>query len=110
MKARYVQRGESIDYIPQKPVSAGDIVKLGNLVGVAKLDIAVGELGALALVGVYEIETGGAAIAAGEVVSVDPESGKACAASAAGAVKFGHAVNAAAASDALVLVRLQQGL
>ena len=103
MKARYVQRGESIDYIPEKPVSAGDIVKLGKLVGVAKLDIAVGELGALALVGVYEIETGG-------VVSVDPETGKACAASAAGAVKFGHAVNAAAASDALVLVRLQQGL
>ena len=66
MKARYVQRGESIDYIPEKPVSAGDIVKLGSLVGVAKLDIAVGELGALALVGVYEIETGGAAIAAGE--------------------------------------------
>ena len=72
MKARYVQRGESIDYIPQKPVSAGDIVKLGKLVGVAKLDIAVGELGALALVGVYEIETGGLAIGPGEVVSVDP--------------------------------------
>ena len=76
----------------------------------AHYDWIVAAVGALALVGVYEIETGGAAIAAGEVVSVDPETGKACAASAAGAVKFGHAVNAAAASDALVLVRLQQGL
>ena len=57
MKARYVQRGESIDFTPTSDVAAGDIVKLGNLVGVAKLDIKAGELGALALCGVYEIET-----------------------------------------------------
>ena len=52
MKARYIQRGESIDYTPAADVAAGDIVKLGKLIGVAKLDIKPGELGALALVGV----------------------------------------------------------
>ena len=52
MKARYVQRGESIDFIPAFDVAAGDIVKVGSLVGVAKLDIKAGELGALALCGV----------------------------------------------------------
>ena len=109
MKARYVQRGESIDYTPETDVAAGDIVKLGSLVGVAKLDIKAGELGALALVGVYEIATGGTAVALGDVVSVDPATGK-VAAAASGAVKFGHAVTAATASDATVNVRLEQGL
>ena len=110
MKARYVQRGESVDYTPETPVAAGDIVKVGDLVGVAKLDIKPGELGALATVGVYEIETGGKAVELGATVSVDPATGKVCEAGAAGAVKFGHAVSAATASDLTVLVRLQQGL
>ena len=110
MKARYIQRGESIDYIPAEAVAAGDIVKLGNLVGVAKLDINPGELGALALVGVYEIATSGTAIEAGALVFVDPSTGKVCAESASGAVKFGHAVAAAAATDTLVNIRLEQGL
>ena len=110
MKARYVQRGESIDFTPTADVAAGDIIKVGNLVGVAKLDIKAGELGALALCGVYEIATNGTAIEAGAVVSVDPGTGKVCAADASGAVKFGYAVAAAAAADALVHVRLEQGL
>ena len=109
MKARYVQRGESIDFIPASDVAAGDIVKVGSLVGVAKLDIKAGELGALALCGVYEIATNGTAIEAGAVVSVDPGTGKACAADASGAVKSGHAVAAAGTTDTLVNVRLEQG-
>ena len=110
MKARYVQRGESIDFIPASDVAAGDIVKVGSLVGVAKLDIKAGELGALALCGVYEIATNGTAIEAGAVVSVDPGTGKVCAADASGAVKLGHAVAAAGTTDTLVNVRLEQGL
>ena len=110
MKARYVQRGESIDYIPETDVAAGDIIKIGSLVGVAKLDIKAGELGALAVVGVYEIATGGAAVAMGDVVSVDPATGRVAASGASGAVKFGHAVTAATASDATVNVRLAQDL
>lgn len=110
MKARYIQRGESIDFIPEADVAAGDIVKIGAVIGVAKLDIKAGEIGALALVGVYEIEGNSTAIAAGDVVSVDPATGKVCAADAAGAIKFGHAVAAASAGDLTVSVRLVQGL
>ena len=110
MKARYVQRGESIDFTPTADVAAGDIIKVGSLVGVAKLDIKAGELGALALCGVYEIATNGSAIAAGSLVHVDPATGKVCAEGAAGAVAFGFAVAAAAATDTLVHVRLEQGL
>ena len=110
MKARYIQRGDSIDYTSTSDIAAGDIIKVGSLVGVAKLDIKAGELGALALVGVYELEGNGTAVEAGSVVYVDPTTGKVCADGASGAVKFGHAVQSAAATDATVLVRLCQGL
>ena len=110
MKARYVQRGEAVDYIPESDVQAGDIVKIGGLVGVAKLDIKAGELGSLALVGVYEIAGNGTALEAGSVVSVNPATGKVCAADADGAIKFGHAVQSISANEAFVLVRLAQGL
>ena len=109
-KAEYYQKGDSIDYTPEANVAAGDVVFLGDLVGVAKLDIKPGELGALALVGVYEIATSGTAIEAGALVFVDPATGKTCAESAPGAVKFGHAVAAAGTTDTLVNVRLEQGL
>ena len=110
MKARYIQRGESIDHTPEEDVAAGDIVKLGGLVGVAKLDIKAGELGALAVVGVYELATGATAVAVGDLVSVDPATGKVCTPAASGAVKFGHAVTKAEVTDATVHVRLEQGL
>ena len=110
MKARYIQRGESIDYTPEADVAAGDIIKIGKIVGIAKLDIKAGELGALAVVGVYEIVTGGIAVNPGDLVSVDPATGKVCAESAAGAIKLGHAITKAATTDAMVCVRLLQGL
>lgn len=110
MKARYIQRGDSIDYTPETDVAAGDIVKIGKIVGIAKLDIKAGELGALAVVGIYEIATGGAVIAPGDLVCVDPATGGVCAESASGAIRLGHAVTKAEAADATVHVRLLQGL
>ena len=111
MDARFIQRGDAIDYTPLADVAAGDIVILsGKLAGVAKLDIKAGELGALAVVGVYEIVTGGIAVNPGDLVCVDPATGKVCAESAAGAIKLGHAITKAATTDATVCVRLLQGL
>ena len=111
MKARYVQRGDSIDYIPEADVAAGDIIKVGSLVGVAKLDIKAGELGALAVVGVYEFaKAEGIAFAAGMEVGWNPTNGEAVAAGASGSVKIGHAIALTGAMDKFVLVRLCQGL
>ena len=112
MDARYVQRGDAIDYTPMNDVAAGDIVVLaGKLVGVAKLDIKAGELGALALAGVYEVaKATGTAFAVGMEVGWNPATKQAVAAGASGSVKLGHAVALAAAGDALVYVRLCQGL
>ena len=112
MDARYVQRGDAIDYTPMNDVAAGAIVVLaGKLVGVAKLDIKAGELGALALTGVYEVtKTTGFAVAAGGEVGWNASTRKAVAAGTAGSVKLGHAVSLTGASDTLIYVRLCQGL
>ena len=111
MNARYVQRGEAIDYVPAADGAAGDVVKVGGLVGVAKLDIRSGELGALALTGVYEIALKeGESVEAGDTVHFDPADGAATKTAGSGTVPFGRAVAAASGPGALVHVRLEQGL
>jgi len=111
MDARYVQRGDAIDHVPLEDVASGDVVVLGNLVGVAKLDIKTGELGALALTGVYEVEKAtGVAFAVGMEVAWDAANRKAVAAGTSGSVKMGHAVALASAVETTMFVRLCQGL
>ena len=111
MDARYVQRGDAIDHTPMADVAAGDMVVLGKLVGVAKLDIKAGELGALALTGVYEVaKAEGVAFAQGTEVGWSASEKKAVAVGASGSVKLGHAVALTGASDAFVYVRLCQGM
>lgn len=72
-KAKYVQRGETIDYIPAADVNAGDVVQVGTIVGIAKLDIKAGALGALAIVGAYDFVKGTGAIAFGAPLYWDGE-------------------------------------
>jgi predicted RecA/RadA family phage recombinase len=71
MNATYVQRGEYIDFTPESNVKAGDVVVLGRLALVSKLDIKAGTLGALATTGVYDVAKGGEAFAAGDRVYWD---------------------------------------
>ncbi len=53
--ARFIHDGDSIDYTPGAAVAAGDVVVQGDLIAVAKLDMAAGQLGALATVGVFDV-------------------------------------------------------
>ena len=112
MDARYIQRGDAVDYTPMNDVAAGDVVALGTkFFGVAKLDIKAGELGALALTGVYEVaKNSGVAFAAGMEVGWDAANKKAVAAGTSGSVKIGHAVALTSAVETTVFVRLCQGL
>lgn len=55
MKATYWQRGENLDYTPEKAVENGEVVSLGTRIGVAGGDIKAGELGHLHVVGVFEM-------------------------------------------------------
>jgi len=104
--------GDSIDYTPGADVAAGNVVVQGELVGVAKLDIKTGQLGALALSGVFDFPkaTGAAtAIVAGAKVYWDEGDAQAKEDDEVGANKLiGKTVAAATDNDATVRVRLNQ--
>ena len=110
--AIFVHDGKSIDYTPGADVSAGDVVVQADLVGIAKLDIAANALGALAVVGVFDLPkaTGvGSGIAAGANCYWDEAEQVAKTDAEAGANKLlGKAVAAAGDDDATVRIRLSQ--
>jgi len=112
MSARYIQTGDAVDYTPGADVNAGDVVVQGELVGVAKLDIKTGKLGALAVTGLFDFPkaTGaGTAIAAGTRVHWDVAEQVAKADDESGAnQEIGKSVKAASDTDAVVRARLSQ--
>jgi len=110
--AQFIHDGKSIDYTPGSAVSAGDVVVQGDLIGIAKLDIAASALGALAVDGVFDLpKASGAstAIAAGAKVYWDAGDSEAKEDAESGANKYlGKVVAAAADADTAVRVRLEQ--
>lgn len=110
--ATFVHDGHSIDYTPGAAVTAGDVVVQGELVGVAKLDIAANALGALAVAGVFDFpkDTGvGTGIAAGAECYWDVADGEAKTDSESGANKLiGKCIAAAGDDDETVRIRLSQ--
>ena len=71
MIARYVQKGEAIDFRPTENVKAGTIFPFNGFVGITRLDIRAGELGALAVSGVFETPKADEAIDVGDPVYWD---------------------------------------
>ncbi len=109
--AIFIHDGNSIDYTPGADVSAGDVVVQGELVGVAKLDIAANALGALAVTGVFDLPkaSGDGGIAAGAEVYWDEAEQVAKTDAEAGAnKKLGKAITVAGDTDTTVRVRLSQ--
>ncbi|MBW7905283.1 MAG: DUF2190 family protein [Phycisphaerae bacterium] len=110
MPAFFVHDGASIDHTPGSAVSAGDVVVQGELVGVAKLDIAANKLGALAVSGVFDFPKtagGGTAIAMGANVYWD-NTNKVATTTATGNKLIGKVVRAAVDADTSVRVRMLQ--
>jgi len=112
MTATYIHEGNSIDYTPAADVAAGEVVVQGELVGIAKLDIPAGTLGALAVVGVFDLPkaTGAStAIAEGLDVYWDESAKEATTNSDTGSNKrIGRSIAAAGDNDASVRVRMSQ--
>ena len=107
---KFIQTGDAIDYTPTSDVAAGVVVVQEDLVGVTKLDIKAGKLGALHVAGVFEFpkETGGGKdIPAGKKVYWHPGD-QVVKKTAAGATYLGKAAKAAAEGDAKVRVRMEQ--
>ncbi len=112
MTARYVQNGKTIDYTPTAFVSAGAVVVQDSLVGVAKLEIEANTLGALAVVGVFEMPKASSEIACGAkvywdglAVTTQDDDGE----DTPTAYPYvGKTISSASASDIAVRVRLEQ--
>ena len=110
MIATLVQKGDTVDFIPADDVAAGDVVVVGDLVGIAQNNVAAGETGAMAVTGVYELpkeSAAGSAIAAGAKAYWD-ETAKLVTKTAASNKLLGKAVLAVADDDESVQVLLSQ--
>ena len=107
-QAQFIHDGDAIDYTPGVDVAAGDVVVLGDLVGVAKREIKAGVLGALAVTGVFDFaKANDSSHIVGtllywddttNIVTGDANAGK----------QVGKVVRDAATTDATVRVRLGQ--
>lgn len=77
MATNYVQNGEVLAYTNAgSAISSGDVVVIGNLVGIALTDIATDETGSVALEGVFTVpKVSAAVIAQGEKVIWDASAG-----------------------------------
>lgn len=103
--ATYRSEGFSIDYTPTSNVTAGDIVDLGQMVGIAAHDIPANVKGSLQTRGVYDVtKFTGEAIAQFALVYYDQGTNTATGTVGYSEAIMGIAVTAAAAGDATVQV------
>ncbi len=77
MKASFVQLGQAIDFVPSRDVAAGEILVCNGMAGVVKIPVKSGELGALHLSGVYDVDKAEGAVAAGDKMYYDADAGAA---------------------------------
>ena len=110
MATTFVQQGAAIDYTPGADTPAGTVVVQGDLVGVTRVDLKAGQLGALAVEGVFNFPkatTAGTGFTAGQLAYWDNTNDVATK-TATGNKLIGKAVRAAAEADATVRIRLSQ--
>lgn len=105
MYAKYVQKGDSIDYRPTEFTNAGDVIVVADLIGVARLDIQADTLGSLAVVGVFDIVKVGVEIPAGATVYWDAGANQATLVSGSNQY-LGKAIASANSDDETVRVLL----
>jgi predicted RecA/RadA family phage recombinase len=110
MATTFVQQGAAIDYTPGADTPAGTVVVQGDLVGVTRVDLKAGQLGALAVEGVFDFPkatTAGTGFTAGQLAYWDNTNDVATK-TATGNKLIGKVVRAAADADASVRIRLSQ--
>jgi predicted RecA/RadA family phage recombinase len=113
----YTNHADTIDYTSSgSAVVAGDVIVLGSVVAIATHDIADGELGSLALEGVFKVPKITGVNAVGTLIYWDPagnpvngDAGSGAATSTAGALKqMGYVARASLSGDELVQVVLSK--
>ena len=107
MKARFYQNGKTIDYIPTASLAAGDVVVLGNLIGIAQTDVPANGLAGIDIEGVFEFaKKANDVVTVGAVVYWDTANKVATVTSGSGKVVAGYAVEASAANVGYVRVKI----
>jgi len=109
MKSRFVQEGNTLDYTnsTSSAISAGDVVVLGNKVGIAATDIPIGAKGAVKMNGVFEVLKDEAAVfTQGATVYYDTINDEMVAESGDNTVVAGYAAYAASVNSTTVYVKL----
>ena len=106
--AAFWQRGESIDWTnaTEETIEANTIVVLGKRIGIVGEELAAGELGNLHVTGVFSMPKDGAEITAGAEVYYSEGAGTISATEGDSSIAAGFAVEAAAADDSTVLVKI----
>lgn len=115
MTTKYVQDGAVLDWTngTGAAVSSGDIVVMGDTVGIALVDIADGDTGSVQIEGVFTVaKVAGTAINQGDSVDYDASEGavsKGITTAAGDVTTFGVAAAAAASADTTMQVKLTPG-
>lgn len=100
-----IQRGDVIDLVAPSDVSSGDVVEIGQFIGVATTSALTGKKFSLDITNVFELPKDGAAYPAGDGVFWDGTT--VVNTNAGGANKFiGITTESAGASDTTLRVRL----
>lgn len=107
-QSAFVCDGLNIDYTPTVAVAAGDVIVLGDLVGVAGRPLATNEPGALAVTGVFDFaKATNVAYTVGTILYWD-DTNNIVTTTATGNKQLGKSVRAAATTDPTVRVRMTQ--
>jgi predicted RecA/RadA family phage recombinase len=111
--ATFVQEGQAVDFVAAADVANGDVVVVGELVGIAQGAVAAGQAGSMSVTGVYDLPKAigaGTALAAGVKVNWDATAKVVTTAAGGGGVNkyVGKTLAAVGVNDAQVRVRLSQ--
>lgn len=72
MTTRYVQPGQVLQHTAAAAITAGDVVQVGKLTGVALATLAIGQTGSIQIEGVFSVpKKSGDAFAQGDFVLFD---------------------------------------
>lgn len=77
MAKNYVQPGKVLEHTAGAAISSGDVVEMGNIVGVALGDMASGDVGSVQVDGVFTLaKTSGTAWSQGDALDWDTSAGE----------------------------------
>lgn len=107
-QATFIHEGHYIDHTPAGALASGDVVVQGDLVGVTVRPLAAGELGSLAVDGIFDFSKNiGVAFTVGTILYWD-DTNNVVTTTSAGNKLIGKVVRAAVSADTAVRIRLSQ--